>query len=74
MIVGGYSLHLYCEHPEAQQYICTDTPGQFVGYTKAEAYRRAKQAGWTIRRGPTHTLTVLCPRHSGTSGPSGSSK
>lgn len=61
MIVGGYSLDLYCDtnnpaHRKQANHGC-DT-AQFGGYTKAAAVRMAKRAGWTFN---WRTHTAYCP-------------
>lgn len=49
MIVGGYSLHLYCDDQQHQQCIETQFQNhQFAGPTKTEALKEAKAAGWSV--------------------------
>lgn len=49
MIVGGYTLHLYCDfHPaDANLYAPADM-GDFAGSTLAICYTEARRAGWSI--------------------------
>jgi hypothetical protein len=47
MIVGCFSLHLYCDsesHVETHGY---PTP-EYTGETRAECYRQARKDGWAI--------------------------
>lgn len=61
MIVGCYSLDLYCGHQHNGEYKCTAWPGQFTGRTAAASLRAAKRAGWKVdKRNPDG---VLCPKH-----------
>lgn len=62
MIVGCYTLDVYCESPVK---ICQDqrSPvfrykcfGQFTGQTERECRAKAKRAGWVLRDG-----RVRCP-------------
>jgi hypothetical protein len=62
--VGGFTLDLYCDFPK-----CTGSE-QFIGETRAEARREAREAGWTIRRlrAPArsvnpHSAATYCPTH-----------
>ena len=56
MIVGGYTLHLYCDRDPCGL-SPLDSPGEFSGTTKRVAYREARDAGWKIGRNDT----VTCP-------------
>lgn len=62
MIVGCYSLQLYCNHQEAGQCgSCTAWPGEFTGRTESDCLRQARLAGWLIRKRPDEK--VRCPKH-----------
>jgi hypothetical protein len=65
MIVGGYELHLYCDHKdhthagmvesesnrqEAYSYYIATSPGQFGGNDYGEARRTARRQGWHMGR------------------------
>lgn len=61
MIVGGYSLDLYCDsgnpkHNLKENYHCD--LAQFAGYDRAGAVRQARRSGWTIN---WHTQEARCP-------------
>lgn len=69
MIVGGYDLHLYCEHETLPHYFGqgsvpkgyhapSEFPHEFQGGSKAECNAAARKRGWTFRRDGT----VVCPR------------
>lgn len=55
MIVGGYSLHLYCDSERECKAIreswMTPTFGEFEGTNEADCNRQAKRRGWKIRNG-----------------------
>jgi len=56
MIVGGYSLHLYCDNVTACKAISRRgyghaAMGDFAGYDKPDCVKQAKKAGWHIRLG-----------------------
>lgn len=64
MVIGGYSLNLYCDFPDetwahmgSAQY-----PGvgrrDFAAETGPEARAQAKRAGWKFERGQ---MRVICP-------------
>lgn len=59
MMAGAYTLDLYCDGVA-----CVEGPAwkaakaQYVGETKAEAFRKAKRAGWGLG---SWTEAVLCP-------------
>ena len=60
MIVGCYSMDLYCDfgpHP-----IGYDFPHQFTGRTEAECFRNSKKRGWKIY--PAQRK-AKCPRCAG---------
>lgn len=50
MIVGGYSLHLYCRE--------CNVFGEFSGYTKGYCWKDAKKAGW--KRTKTDVVCRAC--------------
>lgn len=57
MIVGCYSLDLYCDtgHRKdgtTEEYNLAD-PGQFTGQTEGDCKRDARRAGWLFRRDGT---------------------
>ena len=61
MIVGGYTLHLYCEteHPmdgEMEDYRAAHAT-EFAGRDERAAKRNARAAGWKFYKGDR----VLCP-------------
>ena len=52
-IVGCYSLELYCDCPECKAARSrgdhgANQPESFNGYDRADAYRSAREYGWTI--------------------------
>lgn len=56
MIVGGYSLHLYCDcnlatHP------FDAFPDEYVGETEGQTRREARNAGWIL----TRDRKAICP-------------
>lgn len=72
MIVGCYSLHLYCVYDELPTWYhhehgdepvpfgfhaYREFPAEFDGRTEAECKRQARKRGWKFRDGD-----VLCPR------------
>lgn len=67
-MVGQYSLDLFCDHPEhANPEMC-----DFYGQDFEDCARKAREAGWTIRRvWPERADYVngwgrcICPEHSG---------
>lgn len=48
MIVGCYSVHLYCDSPEGGTYKCTEWPGEYTGRNEREALANARKAGWRV--------------------------
>ncbi len=53
MIVGGYSLHLYCDHPrhkELHPTHFTSLDADYSGYTEVDCKRQARNDGWTFSR------------------------
>lgn len=58
MIVGGYSLDLYCDNPQ-----CCDNPAYFEGGTASECRKQARRAGWEL---DLAARTAICPACRGT--------
>jgi hypothetical protein len=58
MIVGGYTLDLYCD-VENEQHSYREFPHQFYAQTKQECYREARRCGWTIN---DKTGFCYCPK------------
>ncbi len=56
MIVGGYTLHLYCDFKDES--FGHGRPGEFAGETKGHAFRDALRSGWKI---DLKAGTALCP-------------
>jgi hypothetical protein len=61
MIVGGYSLHLYCDYVNAAH----SSPGQFAAFfaeTERVCWRQAREEGWRFRTrsGRRFTRCPLC--------------
>jgi len=53
VIVGGYSLHLYCDHPRHMElhpnkYEAID--GEYAGPTEVDCRKQAREKGWTFSR------------------------
>lgn len=70
MIVGAYTLDLYCDHPEHNGFILSsgkmlvlfngkqvELAHQFVGRTERYCRKQARKAGWVFKRG----REVVCP-------------
>ncbi len=68
MVIGGYSLDLYCDFPdEAYKHRGSPGyPGDGVGDFAAEsgpvARSLARRAGWKIERGGRRALCPMCQR------------
>jgi len=65
VIVGCYTLDLYCDHPHDQeidnnQEHYGDHLAQFTGRTETGCIQRARAAGWSINKSADR---VMCPRH-----------
>jgi hypothetical protein len=68
--VGGYTLHLYCDHPN---HVHDGTyQSEFADPTRNGSYRLARAAGWSIStseqvvgRPTCGQGTTMCPLHSG---------
>lgn len=53
MIVGGYSLHLYCDSgPKCYTWQATGQVrfGDFPGHNERDSRKQAREAGWTFKR------------------------
>lgn len=61
MIVGAYSLDLYCDN-EKYKHPFGYMPHQYVGETYAECVREARRDGWLISN---DRQKCLCPKCSG---------
>ena len=62
-VVGGYTLHLYCQHPDARPYVCHPVD-EFAAETYAGCAREASALGWWISRPDiAGGRAVLCPVH-----------
>lgn len=48
MIVGGYSLHLYCDEPTHDRLATQFQNHEFAGGTKGETHKEARDAGWLL--------------------------
>lgn len=59
MIVGCYSMDLYCDVKDA--FGCRAYPGQFTGRTESECIRKARKAGWRVVK--NGSPDVACPNH-----------
>lgn len=66
MIVGCYSLHLYCDFPD-DSYAHRGSGehpgpgfGDFSGETGGAARNRARRAGWLLESGLTRALCPSC--------------
>lgn len=61
MIVGGYSLHLYCDQPGCQ----TNStgfgvkPSEFAGWCRRDAEKQARADGWSFNH--KRPEQVKCP-------------
>lgn len=68
MVVGGYSLDLYCDYPD-ESYAHRGS-AQFAGAGKADfaaetgpaAKAEAKRAGWKIERGERRAICPSCQK------------
>jgi hypothetical protein len=69
VIVGGYSLHLYCRYDASStgrdagtvQHPYDYFPHQYAGKTEADCMTQARQDGWVFNR--DHDVTCpLCAR------------
>lgn len=68
MIVGGYELHLYCEHNAIQHGDVSDAlghrydefPHTFYAETGAETRTAARKAGWRLDLNEGHAFCPKC--------------
>lgn len=60
MRVGAYTLHLYCDNPDAHKENSEKPPFEFVGVSENHASLIAMRAGWRRVKGKD-----LCPKCSG---------
>ena len=63
MIVGCYSLDLYCDGPEASACspLRSNQPAQFTGQTERDCLRTARRVGWRF----TRDGKAYCRNHAG---------
>jgi len=53
MIVGGYSLHLYCDgarHAELHPNKLGSLDAEFAGHDEADCNRQARRKGWRLNK------------------------
>jgi hypothetical protein len=76
MIVGGYTLDLYCDNDDRDDHHFTGgefwvgenwsnkltISHQFVGETFAQAARKARRDGWIVNRSKNKCLCPACSR------------
>jgi len=60
MIVGCYTLELYCEVDEQRHF--QDSFAQYVGKNERECLRNARRDGWKVDK---KKWQALCPKHRG---------
>ena len=74
MIVGCFTLHLYCDSPEHKRtdedfkYLSQQAsriwdsmhPGEFTGETRHDCVRAARKAGWVLK---AKANRAICPIH-----------
>jgi hypothetical protein len=60
MIVGAYSMHLYCDAAGCQAR--REGDAAFVGTSDSQCIRKARLAGWVVR---PNLGTCRCPAHAG---------
>ncbi len=58
MIVGGYSLHLYCSRTNPEHGF-DEFPHQFTGETGQKCRAKARICGWKL---DMRSLTAVCPK------------
>lgn len=61
MIVGCYSVDLYCDN-EKCPFIDMANPDVFTGETETQCLGDARRAGWQITRGKPHERKAYCPK------------
>lgn len=63
MVVGGYTLHLYCnEKNDKHRWDYAENPVIFVGRTRSEAIKGARRAGWRVDWAKDVCVCPLCNR------------
>lgn len=68
MIVGCYSIHLYCDNAENlhgtgdDEHDFHEFPHEFTGETRGECMKEARRRGWLINLSADK---ALCPKCSG---------
>lgn len=70
MIVGGYSLHLYCDTDGCKNQNARPTqdstgaaaPGEFNGDTKNECVKAARRRGWSLSFLTGRATCPDCPK------------
>lgn len=60
MIVGGYTLDLYCDK-ESNQHEYDEFPDTYADEFGSTCRRRARESGWILKRNGT----AICPKCSG---------
>jgi len=66
-IIGGYSLHLYCDCPEHDRYdAIANWPEEIAGDSLEQCKRIARKAGWRFPKGNNKNVTLgvrkcICP-------------
>ena len=59
MFVSGYTVHLYCEHPEHKNsWDNQQIQNEFAGPNKTDCVKQARGKGW---RCSNHNKVVICP-------------
>lgn len=68
MIVGGYTIHLYCDDPRHDaEYILSLGRAEYLdatfnGNTYNDCARQARKKGWILSH---NRQSCICPNHSG---------
>lgn len=60
MIVGGYSLDLYCDNEETKNHPYNYFPHQYAGNTRGECFRDARKDGWILNYYKNKAICPLC--------------
>lgn len=60
MIVGGYTLDLYCDHKDHKPGTISSSGEQFFGETFSQCKRLASRAGWKFSRNKS-PAEAYCP-------------
>lgn len=68
-VAEGYSIHVYCDHPDHMQYCASGQFGEFIGNNQKEAWKNFRRAGWKRTKalaGPScivpNTVGTICPK------------